>query len=350
MTENFANILGRQVGDGHPTFVIAEAGINHNGALELAKRLVREAAETGADAVKFQSFAPADLMIESAASAAHLDVGAGEESVYDFIGRISLDRSEHEALKAEAAAAGISFFSSVFSIEMLELLESLDVASYKIASMDLDNLPLLAEVARTGKSIVLSTGMGSLSEVDAAMETLDKNGAGDVVLLHCVSEYPAGPEKANLRAMDVLAGAFGVPVGFSDHTAGDTVAVAAVARGAAMIEKHFTVDNELPGPDQAVSLDTPDFTRLVSNIRDVESALGAARKSPTAGEIGMRSAMRRSLVTARTLPAGAEISAEDLTAKRPGDGISPSELERIIGRKTAVEIAVDEILRPEFLV
>jgi sialic acid synthase SpsE len=345
-----ASILGKLVGEGQPTFMIAEAGINHNGNLDLAKQLAREAAQAGADAVKFQSFSPTDLMIESAASAVHLDLGAGEESVYDFIRRISMDRAQHDAMKREAESAGTAFFSSVFSPEMLAMLEDMGVESYKIASMDLDNTPLLAEVAKTGKSIVVSTGMGSLAEVDTAMETLVRNGAGDIVLLHCVSEYPASPDKVNLKTMDVLAAAFGVPIGFSVHTVGVSVALAAVARGAAMIEKHFTVDTTLPGPDQALSADTAGLTRLVNAIRDVEAALGSARKRPTEGEIGMRSAMRRSIVTGRAISAGTVLRAEDLTAKRPGEGISPGMQHQIVGRKMAVDIEADEILTFEHLV
>lgn len=342
-------ILGRNVGSSYPTYIIAEAGINHNGDLAHARELVRTAARCGADAVKFQSFTAESLMTKSASSAAHLDAGAGRESVYQFLQRMALDRDAHLALRAECRSVGIAFLSSVLSIEVLAMMEDIGVEAYKIASMDLDNLPLLAAVASTGKPMILSTGMGSLAEVDRAVNVIHQHGTPDIVLLHCVSEYPAPVAAMHLRAMDTLRAAFQVPVGLSDHSIGRISALAAVAREAAMLEKHFTLDRTQPGPDQALSADPEEMTALIKDVRDVEAALGIGMKRPTAGEVAMRKGMRRSIVTARSLPAGHVIQEKDLTFKRPGSGMSPSDTEYVVGRRTAGAVAADTVLLPEHL-
>lgn len=342
-------LFDRQVGDGHPTFVIAEAGINHNGDIERARQLALAAQAVGADAVKFQTFTAEDLMTESAGVSAHLDAGAGREDVYTFVKRIALTSDIHQALWNECSEANFNIFSSAFSPASVALLEELGSAVYKIASMDLDNLPLLAEIGRTGKAIVLSTGMGTLAEVDRALDTIHRAGSSEVVLLHCTSQYPTEPADVNLRAMDTLGAAFGTPVGFSDHTIGNTVPFAAVARGAAVIEKHFTLDKSWPGPDQALSADADEFHALVAGIRAVEAAMGDARKRPVAGEMGMRQAFRRSIVAVKDVPEGALLTADMLTFKRPGSGISPANLDWIVGRTAKASIPADTVITLEQL-
>lgn len=342
-------LFGRQVGPGHPALTIAEAGINHNGDVEIAKRLVAAAAAAGADAVKFQTLTAETLMTESSGASAHLEAGAGREDVYSFVRRISLSREAHQEIWRACEAAGISFLSSVFSPESLALLESLGVAAYKVASMDLDNLPLLREIARTGKPIILSTGMGTMSEVDRALAAIDAANGTEVVLLHCTSQYPTSARDANLRAMDSMRQAFGVPVGFSDHTMGNTVALAAVARGANAVEKHFTLDRTMPGPDQALSAEPAEFEALVSGIREVEAALGGGRKQPVAGELEMRQAFRRSIVAAVDIPEGAVLTAEMLTFKRPGSGISPADLDWVVGRTARCAIPADTVVQRDQL-
>lgn len=342
-------LFDRQVGAGHPAFVIAEAGINHNGDLDRARQLVRAAQAAGADAVKFQTFTAEDLMTESAGVSAHLDAGAGREDVYSFVRRISLTSKFHQALWSECRTAGFNIFSSAFSTASVSLLEDLGSAVYKVASMDLDNLPLLAEIGGTGKAIVLSTGMGTLAEVDRALETIYRAGSSDVVLLHCISQYPTVPADVNLRAMDTLREAFGTPVGFSDHTVGNTVPFAAVACGAAVIEKHFTLDKSWPGPDQALSADASEFSALVAGVRDVEAALGEGRKRPVAGEIEMRLAFRRSIVAIKEIAEGTVVTADMLTFKRPGSGISPANLDWVVGRTAKVTIPADTVIKPDQL-
>jgi N,N'-diacetyllegionaminate synthase len=342
-------LFGKPLVPGQHTITIAEAGINHNGDLEQALALVLAAAASDADAVKFQSFSAETFMTRSAGTSAHLEAGAGLEDVYSFVQRISLSESDHAELARACAKQSINFFSSVFSTGALKILEDQNVSAYKIASMDLDNLPLLGEVAATRKPIVLSTGMGTLGEIERALNTIAKGGGDEVVVLHCTSQYPAEPTDVNLRAMDTIQQAFGVPVGYSDHTHGNAVAIAAVARGATVIEKHFSLDRTLPGPDQALSAEPHEFKDLVDSLRITEAALGSARKQPVAGEFDMRAGFRRSIVADCDIEAGVRLTREHLTFKRPGDGYSPADLHSLIGRRTAKPIAADTAIQPEDL-
>lgn len=334
----------RSVGTGEPAYVIAEAGINHNGDMERAQQMVHVAKEVGVDCIKFQTFTAEGIMTKSAASAAHLDAGAGMEDVYTFLQRMALSREDHEVLFALCGELGLNFLSSVFEPASVDLLENLGVSAYKIASMDLIHLTLLKYVAETGKPIVLSTGMGTMGEIERALDTIYSTGNEQVVLLHCVSVYPPDIEDVNLRAMDTIRTAFNVPVGFSDHTVGITVDLAAVARGGCVIEKHFTLDKTLPGPDQPISGDPDDFRRLVSGVRTVEAALGSAIKRPTEAEMGMRNGMRRSVVSAVDIGEGTAVTEDMVTFKRPGSGIPPSDLAHIVGRTTRREIPADTLV------
>jgi N-acetylneuraminate synthase/N,N'-diacetyllegionaminate synthase len=340
----------RTVGEDQPVFLIAEAGINHGGDMDLAARMVRAAKRAGADAVKFQTFTAKGIMTKEAGSASHLEAGAGKEDVYSFVERISLTEQSHRDLKALCDEVEIPFLSTAGTPEGVDLLERLGVSAYKIASMDLDNLPLLSYVAGTGKPIVLSTGMASLGEVERALDVLVSAGNEQVVILHCTALYPPPIEDIHLRAMDTLREAFNVLVGYSDHTPGNAVCLAAVARGACLLEKHFTLDKTLPGPDQAISADPRQLGDLVDGVRLVTAALGSRRKTPTANEQEMRRNFRRSIVTAVDIPADAQITPEMLAFKRPGSGISPSDLCWVVGRRARRDIPEDTLLDPKDLV
>lgn len=325
---------GRRVGEGEPVLVVAEAGVNHNGSLDLALRLVDEAAAAGADAVKFQTFSAERVASAAAPKAAYqletTDVG---ETQLEMLRELELDVDAHAALAARCAERGILFLSTPFDEESVAVLDELDVPAVKIGSGELTNTFLLERVAATGRPVILSTGMADLEEVGVALDSLAAGGAGAVVLLHCVSNYPAAPADANLRAMRTLADAFGVPVGFSDHTLGVETALAAVALGACVLEKHFTLDASLPGPDHRASLEPPALRALVQGLRAVSAALGDGVKRPAAAERENRLLVRRSIVAARALPAGTTLAREDVSALRPGDGIPPTRRDEVLGRR-----------------
>ena len=344
MMMKHVELNGRLVGLGQPAYIIAEAGINHNGDLDIAKQMIKAAKEAGVDAVKFQTFTAQNIMTKTAGSSAHLKAGAGKEDVYSFVERISLDVDAHKELQKACEAEGLPFISTAGASEGVDILEAADVPFYKIASMDLNNLPLLDYIGRTGKPIIMSTGMGTLGEVEQAVSTLRNAGNEQILLLHCTVQYPPQLEDVNLRAMDTLKAAFGLPVGYSDHTVGNAVSIASVARGACCIEKHFTLDKTMPGPDQSVSGDPEDFKNLVDDIRAVEVALGSAVKKPVEAEWEMRRNFRRSIVSAQEIQEGAKITREMLVFKRPGSGISPADINWIIGRIATRTISADSVL------
>ena len=332
--------------------VIAEAGVNHNGRLDLARRLVDVAAEAGADVVKFQTFT-ADRLVTRAAAKAEYQQRAvgGDTSQHAMLSGLELSESDHEALWSHCADRGIEFVSTPFDAESARYLKRLGVRRLKISSGDVTDLPMLEVVGGLGLPVILSTGMADLSEVETAVATLRKGGCRELALLQCVSNYPAAPEAMNLRAMDTLARAFNVPVGLSDHTPGIAVALAAVARGATILEKHFTLDRTLPGPDHQASLEPAELKALVHSVRDVEAALGDGVKRPVASELPIRDVARKSLVAARDIPAGAALGIDDLVVLRPGTGLSPARLNDVLGRRTARAIAAqtpltESMLRP----
>ena len=328
------------------TFVIAEAGVNHNGSLELALELVSAAKACGADAVKFQTFEARSLVTRSAAKAAYQLAAsdATDDSQYAMLAPLELDRTAWRRIHAHCRDVGIEFLSSPFDERSVDVLDELGVRAFKVPSGEITNLPYLVHLGAKGKPVLLSTGMAWLGEVEAAVRTLQDAGVRELTLLHCVTEYPAPPEQINLRAMATLAAAFGLPVGYSDHTAGIEIAVAAVALGAAVIEKHFTLDTNLPGPDHRASLDPAAFTAMVSAIRSVELALGDGRKRPAACELPNLVVVRKSLVATRELRAGERLERGDVAVKRPGSGIVPGELERVLGRRAARDIAADQVI------
>ena len=332
------------------TLIVAEAGVNHNGDLGIARKLVDVAADAGADAVKFQTFTADGLVLRTAPTAEYQQRAlAGQASQHAMLSALELSPAAHEALWTHCAARGIEFMSTPFDIESAHYLKRLGVKRLKISSGDVTNLPMLEVVGGLGLPVLLSTGMADLDEVDAAVATLRAAGLTDLTLLQCVSNYPAAPELTNLRAMETLARRFGAPVGLSDHSLGIAIAIAAVARGAICVEKHFTVDRSLPGPDHQASLLPDELAALVRAVREVESALGDGVKRPVPSEMPIRLVARKSLVAGRDLPAGTVLRREDLVILRPGTGLPPSALPRVIGRRTARAVPADSPLTEDML-
>jgi N-acetylneuraminate synthase/N,N'-diacetyllegionaminate synthase len=322
---------GRTIGHGHPCFVIAEAGVNHNGDLQMARDLVRIAARAGADAIKFQTFSADRLVTASAPKAEYQVARSGaDESQHDMLKRLELSAEDHRRLMADCEKDGILFLSSAFDQTSADLLEELGVVAYKVPSGEITNLPYLEHLAKKGRPLIVSTGMSTMEEIGRALETI---GGVPVVLLHCTSLYPSPPEAANLRAMDSMRETFQVPVGYSDHTDGIWISLAAVALGADMIEKHLTIDRDLPGPDHAASLDPAGFRSLVEGVREVETARGDGVKRPLPEEAATAAVARKSIVAATDIPAGTAIRREMLAVMRPGTGLPPDRLDWVIGRK-----------------
>lgn len=326
------------------TFIIAEAGVNHDGMLERALELVEAAAAAGADAVKFQTF-DADKIVTSAAPKAPYQLERTDpvESQREMLRRYQLDDRGYAELVRRCRKTNIEFLSTPFDADSVEKLDRLGVRAFKIASGELTNLPLLLDVARRGKPVYLSTGMSTLGEVGSALRTLRAGGV-DVTVLHCTSAYPAPADQANLLAIRTIGRTFRVPVGYSDHTTSLNIPVAAVALGAAVIEKHLTLDRGLPGPDHAASLEPAEFAAMVHAIREVEGGLGDGLKRPMESELATRRVGRRSLVAARFLPPGTRLQSDDVAAKRPGTGISPMELRFVLGRVLRRGLEPDQIL------
>ena len=345
MTAGRPFVVGNRVLGEGPAFLIAEAGVNHNGDLDLARRLVDAAADAGADAVKFQTFR-SDALVSAAAPKARYQVETtGEaESQRTMLARLELSREAHAALRDQAARRGLVFFSTPFDEASADLLDGLGVELLKVPSGEVTNLPLLRHLAAKRRPVLLSTGMCTLEEVATAVDTLQAAGDPPLAILHCVSAYPAPAEDTNLRAMDTLRARFGCPVGLSDHSLGIEIALAAVARGAAVLEKHITLDRTLPGPDHRASLEPGDFAALVRGVRVIEAALGDGDKRPMPSEVDTRAVARRSLVAARALAAGHRLTRGDLAVKRPGTGIPPADLDRVLGRRLAMPLDVDDIV------
>ena len=329
------------------TLIIAEAGVNHNGDPEMARKLVDAAAATGADLVKFQTFRADRLVTPSAAKAAYqLATTAADESQHEMIRKLELSEAMHDELLERCADRGIEFFSSAFDLQSLDYLMSLGMQRIKVPSGEITNLPYLRRVGGFGKEVILSTGMSTMNEIDDALTVLEKSGTvrDKITVLHCNTEYPVPMAEVNLRAMQTIRDHFGVAVGFSDHTEGIEIALAAVALGASVIEKHFTLDRNLPGPDHRASTEPAEFRRMVSAIRNIEVALGNSKKQPGISEQKNIPIARKSLAAARPISRGEIFSAANLTAKRPGTGISPMRWDEVIGQAARRDFAVDELI------
>lgn len=334
-----------------PVFIIAEAGVNHNGDLALAKQLVDAAVSAGADCVKFQTFKAEDVISEHAPKAAYqLRTTSRTESQLDMAKKLELPFAAFRELNDYCRAQNIMFLSSPFDLASVDFLTTLDVPAFKIPSGEITNFPLLECVARKRKPIIMSTGMSSLLDVQEAVGVLKRAGNSNIVLLHCVSAYPADPRDANLRAIHTMETALELPVGFSDHTPGIEIALAAVALGACVIEKHFTLSQDLPGPDHKASLEPEDLSALVHGIRKVEAALGHGRKEPLPCERNVAAVARKSLVAALYIPLGSVLTEELVAIKRPGTGLPPSMLAQILGHKAKRDIPAGTLLSWEMLV
>jgi N-acetylneuraminate synthase len=338
-------IGNRTIGPGFPCFIIAEAGVNHNGDISHAKSLIDIAAEAGADAVKFQTFIAEEVVTQNAPKARYqVEATGASDSQQDLIRNLQLSYEEFVELSLYSQEKQILFLSTAFDIESLEFLVNLGVKALKIPSGEITNFPFLTKAARYQIPVILSTGMSSLGEVESAVHVIRKNGDPGLILLHCVSAYPADPSSCNLKAMKTMEISFNVPVGFSDHTQGIEIALAAVALGAPVIEKHFTLDRSLPGPDHAASLEPVEFGSLVKGIRNVESALGNGIKRQMLCEQNTAEVARRSIVAARDLLSGSLLKETDIAIKRPGTGLPSSMLPYILGKTLRMPILKDTLL------
>lgn len=331
----------REIGIGKPAYLIAEIGRNHNADMDLARKMIEGAAESGADAAKFQSFTARELLIKELPSVSHIKETADRKSAYESTEEVELRPENHALLRDYARQKGIEFFSTPEDHSMVTLLDSIKVSVFKIASLDITYLDLIEAIAATGKPVIMSTGMAYLGEVEKALLVLERLGVENVAVLHCTSNYPPRHEDVNLNAIGTLFRAFDVPVGYSDHTTGIGVSIAAVALGACVIERHFTLDKNLPGPDQRLSVLPAEFRQMAEEIRSVEKALGSAMKRPVASEMEMRRLHRRRLVAARPVAKGAAIVREDIACKCSEFGLEPEFLPQLLGRAACGDMALD---------
>lgn len=343
---------GRWIGEGEPCFIIAEAGSNHDGKLEKAKQLINIAVEAGADAVKFQTYSAEKLYSRKTPTMKYLEKDKlirKDESVWNLIKKIEMPREWHKPLADYCKEREIIFLSAPFDLKAVDELEEVGMVAFKIASFEITHLPLLEYVARKEKPIILSTGMADLSDIELALDTIYKQANRDVILLHCAVGYPPKYEDLNLRAMLTIRQAFQLPVGFSDHTLGINSDVAAIALGACVIEKHFTISRKLKGPDHSFALEPNELRDMVKAIRDTEKALGSPIKRHTFAEQEMYRLGRRSLVAACKIPKGTVITRLMIDVKRPGYGINPKMMNVVIGRVARSDIEEDDVITWEMI-
>ena len=336
----------KKIGEGSPIFIIAEAGVNHNGDLKTALKLVDAAFEAGADAVKFQTFRAESLTTPNAAKATYQKKTTSPgETQQEMLKKLELSFEYHQRIMNYCQQLGIIFLSTPFDFDSVELLEELKVPAYKLSSGDLSNLPFLQFIAEKQKPVIISTGMANLGEIEEAVTAVGQKGNKQMILLHCVSSYPAAYEETNLKSMLTIKTSFGLPVGYSDHTLGIEIAVAAAALGACVIEKHFTLDKKAPGPDHRASLDPMELKALVRSIRHLETALGDGIKRCMPSETESRLLARKSVVAAVDIPKGTVIAQEHLALKRPGSGLPPKFTSELMGKKVRRALMKDEIIR-----
>lgn len=325
-------------------YVIAEVGVNHNGSFELACKLVDVAKAAGADCIKFQTFKSKNLVSRNAQKAEYQRKTTGEGSQVEMLKALELSFDEFRDLKAYCDSVGIAFLSTPFDFDSIQFLNSIDMPFWKIPSGEITDYPYLVALARTGKPIVLSTGMSDMDDIAAAIRVLRENGAADIKLLHCNTEYPTPFEDVNLRAMMTMRNAFGLEVGYSDHTKGIEVPVAAVAMGATIIEKHITLDRNMEGPDHRASLEPDELTAMITGIRNIEKALGDGNKKPSPSEKKNISVARKSIVAKCRISKGELFTENNITVKRPGTGISPMKWSSIVGTKATRDFEEDELI------
>ncbi|EKQ51121.1 MULTISPECIES: N-acetylneuraminate synthase [unclassified Clostridium] len=325
-------------------FIIAEAGVNHNGNINVAKKLVDAAYEAGVDAIKFQTFKTENLVTKNAHKAEYQKRTTGNGNQYEMLKKLELSYDDHIEIKNYCSEKGILFISTPFDFESVDLLKKLDIPLYKISSGDLTNIPLLKYVGKLNKSMIISTGMSDLGEVEDAIESIKETGNNKISLLHCTSNYPTDYEDVNLNAMITLKNAFKLPVGYSDHTIGIEVSVAAAVMGAKIIEKHFTLDKSMEGPDHKASLNPEELKQMVRSIRHVEKALGDGIKKCESSEQNTKNVARKSIVAITNIKKGETISYNNIGFKRPGNGISPKLVGNIIGKIAIEDIAADSLI------
>ena len=329
------------------TIIIAEAGVNHNGSIELAKKLIDVACDAGADYVKFQTFRAKTLVTQTADKAEYQkNIKDVEESQFNMTKKLELNREAHLELIQYCEKKDISFLSAAFDLDSIDMLAELDIPLFKIPSGEITNLPYLRHIGGMGKPIIMSTGMSKLNEVQNAVNILMKAGTKkeNISILHCNTEYPTPKEDVNLRAMLTIRDELGFPVGYSDHTIGIEIPIAAVAMGATIIEKHFTLDHSLPGPDHAASLEPHEFKTMVEKIRNIENSLGDGVKKPSKSEIKNIPIARKSIVAKINIQRGDIFSEANITAKRPGLGLSPMRWNNVIGKKAKKDFKAEDFI------
>lgn len=326
-------------------FIIAEAGVNHNGDLNIAKKLIDKASESGVDAIKFQSFKAENLVTKNAQKAQYQkESTSNQENQFEMLHKLELSYRDHKELIKYCEYKGIMFLSSAFDLESIDLLNDLNIEIFKIPSGEITNLPYLKKIGLLNKKTILSTGMSTLGEVESALKILKENGSNDITVLHCNTEYPTPMEDINLNAMNTMKNAFKVEVGYSDHTLGIEIPIAAVALGATVIEKHFTLDKSMDGPDHKASLEPDELKLMVKSIRNIERALGHGIKKPTDSELKNKDMARKSIVANMDIKKGEVLSENNLYVKRPGTGISPIRWYEIIGRVAKRDFKEDELI------
>ena len=325
-------------------YIIAEAGVNHNGDINLAYQLVDAAKAAGVDCIKFQTFKSENLVSHTAQKAEYQKAATGDSSQQDMLKQLELSFGEFVSLKEYCDRKGIFFLSTPFDFESIEFLNSIEMPFWKIPSGEVTNYPYLVALAKTEKPVVMSTGMCEMQEIEDAIAVLRENGASDIKLLHCNTEYPTPYEDVNLKAMKTLRDAFGVEVGYSDHTKGIEVPIAAVAMGAAVIEKHFTLDRNMEGPDHKASLEPQELKQMVDSIRHIEAALGSGDKKPSPSEKKNMAVARKSIVAAARIKAGDILTEENITVKRPGNGICPMRWKEVLGTRAVRDFEEDELI------
>jgi N,N'-diacetyllegionaminate synthase len=327
------------------TLIIAEAGVNHNGSVEIAKKMIDTAKSCGADIVKFQTGRVDAVVSKSAPMAEYQKENTGTDSSQaDMLKKLLLPFEAFDELAAYCRKVGIYFLSTPFDLYSVDYLDKLGCDMWKIPSGEITNLPYLVRIASTHKPVIMSTGMSTMQEVSEAVKLLKEKGVGEITLLHCTTQYPTAYEDVNLKAMLTLREQFDCKVGYSDHTPGIEIPVAAVAMGASVIEKHFTLDRNMEGPDHKASLEPDELKNMILSIRNVEKALGTGVKEPASSEIGNKTVARKSIIAARDIKKGEAFSEENLTTKRPGSGISPMKWYEVIGRKAERDFAADELI------
>ncbi|QEK11314.1 N-acetylneuraminate synthase [Crassaminicella thermophila] len=336
----------RVIDDGHKTFIIAEAGVNHNGDINLAKKLIDAAVDAGADAVKFQTFKAEKIVIKKAEKAEYQKITTNnDESQFHMLKKLELSYEDHVQLYNYCRKKNIMFLSTPFDMDSVDLLEKIGIEVYKISSGDITNMPLLKYIASKNKPIILSTGMSNLGEIEEAIEWIKGAGNEKIILLHCTTNYPTEYKDVNLRAMNTMKEAFKLPVGYSDHTLGIEVPIAAVAMGACVIEKHFTLDKQMKGPDHKASLEPKELKKMVRTIRNIEICLGNGIKKCIENELENRLIGRKSIVAAHDIKKGEVLKLESIDFKRPGSGIEPKYYMNLIEKKITRDIKEDEIIR-----